>query len=444
MDNNQTTFFYNMPFNGKQSNTNSMLRLFKKFFDNNNQNKASVESNWNIWWNRNPKPSPLMFKASESRLVKQLVEPEIKKRGITDYSINSYTMKDGLHSWAFKNNSRDNKSVQSKLIKTPLVLIHGYLTSSMHYHKNVADLMTKYKEVYLIDLPGHGATDFYQKVIIPKYEPTHKIEYKFERKYEQRENGEVSKEKELFFYSKRQLDSFNYKRMFYEIRKDFFNDSIERWMRTQNMRKINLVGHSYGGYFSFHLWKDRPDLVNKLVMLSPLGVEKNIWSINNLILKDEKYKVERDPTAWTYLPTRKISEFFLNNQYKIFMGLGPIGVRLLQNFFKFRFKNESEMFQKYSFENAYLQSDANLELNTILFNSFFSNYLTSYDPILDYGEVIDKRKDDIKIMYGDHDWMDKRCASEFKHSCIIPNSGHNLNIDNPKDTLNEITNFLTK
>lgn len=103
-------------------------------------------------------------------------------------------------------------------------------------------------------------------------------------------------------------------------------------MRTHKMNKINLVGHSYGGYFSFHLWKDRPDLVNKLVMLSPLGVEKNIWSINNLILQNDRYKVERDPTAWTYLPKRKISEFFLDKQYKIFMALGPIGVRLLQNF----------------------------------------------------------------------------------------------------------------
>lgn len=68
--------------------------------------------------------------------------------------------------------------------------------------------------------------------------------------------------------------------------------------------------------------------------------------------------------------------------------------------------------------------------------------MTSYDPILDYGEDIEKRKDDIKILYGDHDWMDKRCAKEFTHSSIVPNSGHNLNIDNPKDTLNEIVNFL--
>lgn len=431
-----------MPFNGKSANTNSMMRLFKKFFENTNENKAITQSNWSVWWNRDPKPSSIIFKASESRLVKELIEPDIVKKGITDYSINTYTMKDGLQTWAFKNNSRDNKALQSKLIKTPLVLIHGYLTSSMHYHKNVADLMTKYKEVYLIDLPGHGATDFHQKIVYPDHEPAHKLELEFERKYEHKENGETSKNKELFFYNKKQLDSANYQRLLKGIRKDFFNDSIERWIRTHKMNKINLVGHSYGGYFSFHFWRDRPDLVNKLVMLSPLGVEKNIWSINNLILQHDKYKVEHDPTAWTYLPNRKVPEFFLNNQYKIFMAMGPVGVRLLQNFFKHRFNKESPLFQKYSFENCYLQSNDNLELNTILFNSFFTNYLTSYDPILDYGEDIEKRKDDIKILYGDHDWMDKRCAKEFTNSSIISNSGHNLNIDNPKDTLNEIVNFL--
>lgn len=426
-----------MPFNEKVRNANNLGRLFKKFFENNG--KSTSGSNWKIWWNRDPNPSPVIFKASESRLVKDLIEPDIKKRGITDYTINTYTMRDGLQTWAFKNN---NRTLQSKLINTPLVLVHGYLTSSMHFHKNIADLMTKYKEVYLIDLPGHGATDYHMKIVYPAHEPQHKIELHFENKFEYNEKGEASKNKELFFYSKRQLDSANYKTMLRGIRKDFFNDSIERWMRTHKMNKINLVGHSYGGYFSFHLWKDRPDLVNKLVMLSPLGVEKNIWSINNLIFQNDRYKVERDPTAWTYLPKRKIAEFFLDKQYKIFMALGPIGVRLLQNFFKYRFKNESVLFQQYSFENAYLQSNDNLELNTILFNSFFTNYLTFYDPILDYGEVIEQRKDDIKIIYGDHDWMDKRCANEFVNNCVISNAGHNLNIDNPKDTFREITNFV--
>ncbi|CAI8498652.1 unnamed protein product [Hanseniaspora opuntiae] len=297
-----------------------------------------------------------------------------RKGALTDYTINTYTMRDGLQTWAFKNN---NRTLQSKLINTPLVL---------------------YKEVYLIDLPGHGATDYHMKIVYPAHEPQHKIELHFENKFEYNEKGEASKNKELFFYSKRQLDSANYKTMLSGIRKDFFNDSIERWMRTHKMNKINLVGHSYGGYFSFHLWKDRPDLVNKLVMLSPLGVEKNIWSINNLILQNDRYK--------------------------------------------YRFKNESVLFQQYSFENAYLQSNDNLELNTILFNSFFTNYLTSYDPILDYGEVIEQRKDDIKIIYGDHDWMDKRCANEFVNNCVISNAGHNLNIDNPKDTFREITNFV--
>lgn len=430
-----------MPFNGKVGNKNNLGRLFRKFFEI-NDNKTTSQSHWKIWWNRDPKPSPVLFKASESRLVKELIEPDIKKRGISDYTINTYTMRDGLQTWAFKNNSRDNQTLQSKLIKTPLLLVHGYLTSSMHFHKNIADLMTKYKEVYLIDLPGHGATDYHMKIVYPDHEPQHKIELHFERKYEYNEKGEASKNKELFFYSKRQLDSANYKTMLSGIRKDFFNDSIERWIRTHKMNKINMVGHSYGGYFSFHLWKDRPDLVNKLVLLSPLGVEKNLWSINNLILQNDKYKVEHDPTAWTYLPDRKIPEFFLDKQYKIFMALGPVGVRLLQNFFRHRFKNESSLFQNYSFENTYLQSNDNLELSTILFNSFFTNYLTSYDPILDYGEAIEKRKDDIKIMYGDHDWMDKRCASEFVNNCIISNAGHNLNIDNPKETFKEIINFV--
>lgn len=91
------------------------------------------------------------------------------------------------------------QNLQSKLINTPLVLVHGYLTSSMHFHKNIADLMTKYKEVYLIDLPGHGATDYHMKIVYPAHEPQHKIELHFENKFEYNEKGRLPKTRNCSF-----------------------------------------------------------------------------------------------------------------------------------------------------------------------------------------------------------------------------------------------------
>lgn len=421
-----------MPFNFcMQKNTVfNLLKRFKAKPGLGDPNPTTTfSSNFKTWYNRSKNPSPNFLKIRQAHLVQNLIEPSLIKKGLS-YDIKTYRTDNGINTWRFTNktNIQNNKD-KKKLIETPLLLVHGYLTSSMHYYKNIPYLLENHKTVYMIDLPGHGATKYYSDLVYPETEPFRALDFKI---YNKGKN----------FKLEHQLDNRSYKAMFGEIRDTFFNEMVNDWMKQQHLKKINLVGHSYGGYFSFHYWLKNPDAVNKLILLSPLGVEKNIWSVNNIVLSKQEYDIDKDPLSWTYLPDRKAPKFFLKHQWKLFMAMGPFGVKLLRNFFERRFRNDDKLFQKYCFENAYLQSDTNLELSTILFNTFFTNYMTSYDPILDYGDALETRKNDIKILYGQYDWMDKRCASEFKNHAIIPNAGHNLNLDNPEDTGKEIVSFL--
>lgn len=412
-------------FNAQKNRIFNLMKRFNAKPGAGNLNpKTTFSENLKIWYNR-PKNTPGdFFKIRQAHLVQNLIEPSLIKSGLS-YDIKTYRTDNGINTWRFTNNDAKSKT----LIDIPLLLVHGYLSSSMHYYKNIPQLLKEHKTVYVIDLPGHGATTFYENLVYPETEPFRAIDFKI---YNDGKN----------FKLEHQLDNRRYQEMFNEIRNTFFNDMLNDWMKQQHLKKINLVAHSFGGFFSFHYWLKNPNAVNKLILLSPLGAEKNIWSINNVVLSNQEYEIDKDPLSWTYLPDRKVPKFFLTYQWRLFMNIGPYGVLLLRNFFQRRFRNEAMMFQKYCFENTYLQSDSNLELSTVLFNSFFTNYLTSYDPILDYGEALEERKNEIKIMYGEFDWMDKRCASEFKNHAIVPNAGHNLNLDNPTGTNNEILSFL--
>ena len=57
---------------------------------------------------------------------------------------------------------------------------------------------------------------------------------------------------------------------------DYFVFSIEAWMQTTkyNQENYTLCGHSLGGYLSSYYSIKFPTNLNKLVLLSPVGVPR--------------------------------------------------------------------------------------------------------------------------------------------------------------------------
>ncbi|ODV94813.1 hypothetical protein PACTADRAFT_50673, partial [Pachysolen tannophilus NRRL Y-2460] len=61
---------------------------------------------------------------------------------------------------------------------------------------------------------------------------------------------------------------------------DFFVDSLEQWRKARNLDKFVLIGHSLGGYLSScYTLKYGKDHVEKLVLISPVGVERSEYSL---------------------------------------------------------------------------------------------------------------------------------------------------------------------
>lgn len=83
----------------------------------------------------------------------------------------------------------------------------------------------------------------------------------------------------------------------------WFTDAIEEWRQNRNINNFILMGHSFGGYLSAcytmkynKKMTDTQNLVDKLVLISPVGVERNKYSllknIPNPYFDDETIKAQ--------------------------------------------------------------------------------------------------------------------------------------------------------
>jgi|NOAtaT_7_FD_contig_81_549811_length_1034_multi_2_in_0_out_0_1 abhydrolase domain-containing protein 5 len=53
---------------------------------------------------------------------------------------------------------------------------------------------------------------------------------------------------------------------------DYFVESINEWRKSMNIQSFILAGHSFGGYISGMYFKKYHEFVEKLILISPLGM----------------------------------------------------------------------------------------------------------------------------------------------------------------------------
>ncbi|KAL4441683.1 hypothetical protein ABPG74_008680 [Tetrahymena malaccensis] len=107
-----------------------------------------------------------------------------------------------------------------------IVLVHGYLATSLFYYKMIQQLSQNYK-VYSIDLLGMGLSD----------------RQAFE--FQQPKNAAVATQ--------------------------LFVDSIEEWRKALGINSFKLAGHSFGGFISFNYHLQYPERVEQIILISPMS-----------------------------------------------------------------------------------------------------------------------------------------------------------------------------
>jgi cardiolipin-specific phospholipase len=263
-------------------------------------------------------------------------------------------------------------------------MIHGLTGSSIVFYKMFQQLSTNYK-IIGIDLPGMGCSSR-NPIKFTDYQSTADYYY--------------------------------------------FTDRVKYTLDALNIEKFTLLGHSFGGYISGIFTAKYPENVNKLILLSPVGIGTEMANIS----------------------TSPVEDFIHKMLYKM-KGPPTIGYKCLGIFSNFFFdfvidhkcKNmnengESEIFKGFMsclFRNACVSEKAIFQ--------FFDSNLRAYNPLVNNFKKLQEKR--TIFFYGDRDWSPVSHAEMFKDFVpktkieIVPDSGHMLYSDNIDFLCDKILEF---
>jgi len=172
----------------------------------------------NFWWNRSP---PETLKTLEERFMSAI---DSKNEGFYVEFPGDYFENPNMpvRIWT----RRIEPSVECpEEPDVPIVMVHGLAAGTALFAINF-DGLSPYSTVYAIDLPGFARSS----------------RNKFSTK-----KGEEAKVEAQYV------------------------ESLERWRKALNINKMNLVGHSFGGYLVTAYSIKHPDRVNHLILADPWG-----------------------------------------------------------------------------------------------------------------------------------------------------------------------------
>ncbi|KRX10555.1 hypothetical protein PPERSA_05375 [Pseudocohnilembus persalinus] len=315
--------------------------------------------------------------------------------------INNNESKDIQNNNIENNDIRKNIGQKKKNKRENLVLLHGFLASSMLYSKCFSKLSEKY-DIYAIDLLGMGLSS--------------------------RPDFEISSVQECIA---------------------FFVDSIELLRQKLGLKKFYLVGHSFGGYIASNYTLRHSEIVQKLFLISPIGIRKRSAQEN---WQDEKKMIMS--ANWK----NKLYFIFMHIMWKyrilpmqIYQSCNVVGDFLLKKYFQRRFnfgQRERDMwthlFTYYSYQKISSEKS--------IYKMFFYPNLTAYCSVQEQIEDLLANNQDhqiqnipINFFYGDIDWMPQEGAYNLLNNkklnvsiYTIQRAGHQVIMDNPE----QISNFI--
>ncbi|KAJ2452833.1 hypothetical protein EV183_002642 [Coemansia sp. RSA 2336] len=243
---------------------------------------------------------------------------------------------------------------------------------------------------------------------------------------------------------------------------NFFVESLEEWRKRVGIERMTLCGHSFGGYMSALYALKHPDRVEKLVLISPIGIPEPPPDYDEKLRQGfgparrrsapadkpstPEYEPAEDSNDSSAPPSRSRIMWF-----RLAMGLwernfapqwivrsaGPFGRRLIDwyvNRFKWLSESQRTALAAYAHQISVLPGSSESALGDILKPGAFARR-----PLV-------HRLDAIAVptvfMYGANDWVDftgaqqviRRIAGRVPTRLVhIPDAGHNLHLENPTD-----------
>jgi len=211
-------------------------------------------------------------------------------------------------------------------------------------------------------------------------------------------------------------------------------ERFENCYKKLKLESFILVGHSFGAYVSSLFSLRHPEMIERLILLSPVGISSNYCEIISTKLEDLLQNVfwqMKKPPA---------------SAYQMFGGLAHILFNKICDKKKIKGLNDEEFIVYKDFQNVLMRNKSSSE--KAIFN-FFDKNLRAFKPLTFYYDIIQDLR--ILVLYGDVDWCPVKQSMDLKDLSpdnieigIVSDSGHLLYTDNHKELCDKILSYLTK
>lgn len=343
-----------------------------------------------------------------------------------------------LHEFAIESQGNDVKT-SGKTV----VMMHGYGAGLGFYFKNFDGLSDGLLgwNIYALDWLGYGLS------ARPKFQ------------IKTKDLSKTTPEKEVLVAKETE---------------DWFVESLEAWRVEKQIQNFTLMGHSMGGYLAAAYAFKYPQHVDKLVMVSPAGVERGYSPELDdrsffSIFKSEKEQArikeieDQGPEIQRELPEQKprrsgnkFIQYLWNNHvspFTVVRNIGVFGPKLMSRWSYWRFASfpiaERDAMHLYSYKTFIARPSGEYAITRILAPGALARM-----PLVD--RVEQNLKCPSVWIYGDNDWMNLPAGAEavdimnrtsknrFAEFHVVPKAGHHVYLDNVNKFNNIVLNFIKR
>jgi cardiolipin-specific phospholipase len=261
-----------------------------------------------------------------------------------------------IHGIKVVSDSHSSPPVSGEAPAPPLVVLHGYMNSGMYFYRNLGGLARYFPSVYSIDWLGWGLS---------------------------------SRPAGLFDAHATDVQA-----------EDVLCASLEAWRERNGIDRMVLAGHSMGGYLSVAYCERYPERVERLVLLSPVGVpdtappgwaerQESMGFRTRLFFKAFRFLFDNEYTPGSVLRSlpagrsRSMVDGYVKNRLPAIADDG-----------------ERKSLADYLYYSALLPGSAEYCVSKFL----TTPYLLAKRPLVD--RIPRLRVPSVTFLYGSHDWMD--------------------------------------
>ena len=281
-----------------------------------------------------------------------------------------------IHAVRVESTTDSNTNNNKTTTKTPLVLMHGYMNASAYFYRNLVGLSHYFSTIYSLDMLGWGLSSRPQFDLLVDDDPN-----------SQQQQDQVS------------------------AAEQFFVESLEAWRERNGIEKMILAGHSMGGYMSVAYCEKYPERVERLILLSPVGVPE----------ESEDTRARREAmrqASWRYWALSGLAQnvFQYHNPAKVFRSMPTSwGESMVANYVQKRLPaisdpDEQKAIAEYLSANNSLPGSGEHCLSSVLNPFAFAKRPMEYRiPHLNVSSVT--------FLFGDVDWMNPQGGLTVQQKC---------------------------